>query len=264
MNSKQLDLFDDNPEYTAFVEKFKPKKTTDDCYTPDYIYDAVLGWATEEYNLGDRPIIRPFYPGGDYEHYTYPADGVVVDNPPFSILAKIIAFYIAREIDFFLFAPGLTVCSSAGDKCNVVISDSAIIYENGANVKTAFVTNMGAYKIHVSSELHDAIRKVQETARNEKRVEFPKYEYPDEVLTAAIIQKIASKGQTLRIPAEECWFIRSLDAQKSQKKTIFGSGFILSERAAAERAAAERANATFWKLSNREKEIVRGLGHAHR
>lgn len=23
--------------YEEFVEKFKPKKTTDDCYTPDYI-----------------------------------------------------------------------------------------------------------------------------------------------------------------------------------------------------------------------------------
>lgn len=28
-------------EYAAFVEKFKPKKTTDDCYTPDNVYAAV-------------------------------------------------------------------------------------------------------------------------------------------------------------------------------------------------------------------------------
>lgn len=263
MNNEQLDLFDDNPEYDAFVEKFKPKKTTDDCYTPDYIYAAVLNWAVDEYGLHDRLIVRPFYPGGDYENYTYPACGVVVDNPPFSILAKIIDFYVSKGIDFFLFAPALTVCSSAGNKCNVVISDSGIIYENGANVKTAFVTNMGTYKIHVSSELHEAIQTAQETARKEKRVELPKYKYPDEVLTAAIIQKIAGRGQTLRIPADECYFICSLDAQKKQKKGIFGGGFILSERATAERAAAERANATFWKLSDREKEIVRGLDHAH-
>lgn len=35
---------DDAPqlsEYDAFVEKFKPKKTTDDCYTPANVYDAV-------------------------------------------------------------------------------------------------------------------------------------------------------------------------------------------------------------------------------
>lgn len=52
-------------DYDGFVEKFKPKKTTDDV-----------------------PIVRPFYPGGDYENYDYPEGCVVVDNPPFSIFAK--------------------------------------------------------------------------------------------------------------------------------------------------------------------------------
>lgn len=28
-------------EYEAFVDKFKPKKTTDDCYTPPDVYDTV-------------------------------------------------------------------------------------------------------------------------------------------------------------------------------------------------------------------------------
>lgn len=30
MQLEQVCLFDDNPEYDAFTEKFKPKKTTDD------------------------------------------------------------------------------------------------------------------------------------------------------------------------------------------------------------------------------------------
>ena len=30
MDRDQLGLFDDNPEYESFTEKFKPKKTTDD------------------------------------------------------------------------------------------------------------------------------------------------------------------------------------------------------------------------------------------
>ena len=30
--------FDD---YKGFVNKFKPKKTTDDCYTPAIVYDAI-------------------------------------------------------------------------------------------------------------------------------------------------------------------------------------------------------------------------------
>ena len=36
---RQKGLFDD---YDGFVEKFKPKKTTDDCYTPPAVYDYVL------------------------------------------------------------------------------------------------------------------------------------------------------------------------------------------------------------------------------
>lgn len=31
---EQLSFSDINPEYTAFLKKFEPKKTTDDCYTP--------------------------------------------------------------------------------------------------------------------------------------------------------------------------------------------------------------------------------------
>lgn len=39
-------------DYLGFVEKFQPKKTTDDCYTPAPVYDAVLGWAAREYGIG--------------------------------------------------------------------------------------------------------------------------------------------------------------------------------------------------------------------
>ena len=88
--------------YEEFVDKFKPKKTTDDCYTPPEVYDAVLAWVRNEYHIGDAAeIVRPFYPGGDYEHAEYPDDCVVVDNPPFSILAKIIRFYQSHGIRFF-------------------------------------------------------------------------------------------------------------------------------------------------------------------
>lgn len=252
-------MFEDNSEYDAFVEKFKPKKTTDDCYTPPYIYDCVLAWAREEYSLGTRPIVRPFYPGGDYQNFHYPNNCVVVDNPPFSILSKIMDWYNQQGIDYFLFAPALTVLSTCGERANAIITDSSIIYENGANVKTAFVTNLGDYKIHVSADLHDRIKTTQEKARKETTVELPKYTYPTHVLTAAIIQKIASHGQNLRIKADDCRFCRGLDAQRKTGKTLFGAGFLLSERAAAERAAAERANATVWELSEREKQIIREM-----
>ena len=108
MQWEQGCLFDDNLEYDAFTEKFKPKKTTDDCYTPPLVYDAIRDWACSEYGIDPACIVRPFYPGGDYERFDYPDGCVVLDNPPFSILSKICEFYMNRGIAFFLFAPSLT------------------------------------------------------------------------------------------------------------------------------------------------------------
>ena len=97
--------------YEDFVEKFKPKKTTDDCYTPPLVYETVKEWACEKYGIQSDKIVRPFYPGEDYEHADYPDGCVVLDNPPFSILSKICEFYLDRNIPFFLFAPSLTAFS---------------------------------------------------------------------------------------------------------------------------------------------------------
>lgn len=37
-----------NEEYNEFLDKFETKKTTDDCYTPDIVYEAVASWVCEE------------------------------------------------------------------------------------------------------------------------------------------------------------------------------------------------------------------------
>ena len=101
-------------DYEGFVEKFKPKKTTDDCYTPPEVYEVVRDWACAEYGIDPARIVRPFYPGGDYEAYDYQDGCTVLDNPPFSIVSKIVRFYLDRGIPFFIFAPSLTVMSSRG------------------------------------------------------------------------------------------------------------------------------------------------------
>ena len=250
-----MTLFNNVEEYDNFVNKFKPKKTTDDCYTPPLVYEAVLKWAVNEYGLHGREVVRPFYPDGDFEEYPYPDACVVVDNPPFSILAKILEFYNARNIDYFLFAPALTIFSTAGLRANSIITDSLITYENGAVVQTSFVTNLGKWKIHVSPQLHDAVADAMEQILEQKRKVLPKYIYPDNVLVAAVIQKLATRGQELKIPPEHAYFIRGLDSQRSKNKAIFGAGFLLSEKAAAEKAAAEK-----WSLSDRELAIISSLG----
>ncbi len=242
-------------EYREFTDKFKPKKTTDDCYTPLYIFDVVKDWAVNEYGLEGRPIVRPFYPGGDYENYIYPENGVVIDNPPFSILAKIVDFYIDKNIDFFLFAPTLTLfCFVQNRPINSVIINCAIVYENGANVPTSFVTNMGKYKIHVCHGLNETINGIQKEKLRKDKVTLPTYDFPNELITAARIQKLASHCD-LKIRTNDTYFVRALDSQRKHKKAIFGAGFLLSEKAAAEKAAAE-----VWELSEREKAIIAGLG----
>ena len=82
---EQACLFDDAPEYDAFVDKFKPQKTTDDCYTPPLVFQAIQDWVCNKYDIAPESIVRPFYPGGDYESFEYPDGCVVLDNPPFSI-----------------------------------------------------------------------------------------------------------------------------------------------------------------------------------
>lgn len=254
--------------YEEFVEKFKPKKTTDDCYTHPEIYETVKAWACKEYGIDPDKIVRPFWPGGDYESFDYKPDSVVIDNPPFSILSKICEFYLDRGIPFFLFAPSLT-CFSGKNVCmrmNHIVPNADIVYENGATVLTAFVTSFGGDVVARSCpELHDLLAKVSEKLRKEKTRELPKYSYPDHVLTAAMLQKLSKYGVHFEVSRSDCVQVSKLDEQKEHGKTIFGSGLLLSDRkaaekVAAEKAAAEKAAAHVWELSEREKEIVRSLG----
>lgn len=261
-----------NETYEEFVEKFKPKKTTDDCYTPPSIYAVVRDWACKEYGIDPAKIVRPFYPGGDYERYDYPADAVAVDNPPFSILSKICAFYLDKGIPFFLFAPSLTCFSSRAIfmQMNHLVCDSNIVYDNGAVVKTSFVTSYGGdIVVQTAPELTALINAETERLRKETVKQLPKYTYPDHVVSSAIMQRYAHYGIDFKIRRGECVQIGGLDEQRQEKKGIFGSGLLLCDRlaaehaavkrAAAERAAAERAAATKWELSARERAIVEYL-----
>lgn len=246
-------------DYEKFVDKFKPKLTTDDCYTPQNIYEVIRDWAVAHYGLQGAPVIRPFYPGGDYEHETYPDGCVVIDNPPFSILSQICRFYTERGIRFFLFAPALTLFSIAAGTCNYLPIGANVTYENGASVSTSFVTNLGAWKIETNVELYAAVKAVDDSNRHESAAELPGYVYPDNVLTPATIIKTARR-KNLKIAPNDAVFVRALDAQRERKAAIFGGGFLLSEKAAAEKAAAEKAAAHVWELSARERSIVAALG----
>ena len=264
------EISEEDEEYQAFLEKFEAKKTTDDCYTPDNIYDVVKKWCIERYGLKGKKIIRPFYPGGDYQKEDYSGDCVVLDNPPFSIISEICEWYTERNIPFFMFAPALTLLGIARGTMNYVACCVGVTYANGANVSTSFVTNLGNKKIVASAELRELIEEANKENLRKMHKELPKYSYPDEVLTATMLGYMAAHGTSLEIEAKDVRFIRALDSQKESGKGLFGSGFLLSERAAAEKAAAEKAAAekaaaekidtNIWELSDREREIVKSLG----
>ena len=255
-------------DYDGFVDKFKPKLTTDDCYTPHYVYDVIRDWVDENViPLEGKRVVRPFCPGGDYRNFDYSGDCFVLDNPPFSILAEIRDFYAERNIGYFLFAPALTLFSRLGkneDNVTYIVAAARIVYENGAEVRTSFITNRmpGELRVTVRGDLFRRVKEATDRMEGMTKNEQPRYVYPSHVISSALLNKIAERDIILDIPARECEYVRALDSQRAVKKTIFGNGFLLSDRLAAEHIdARERAarEATVWELSERENEIIKRL-----
>ena len=246
-----------NEEYNEFLDKFEQAKTTDDCYTPDLVYEAVAEWVVAEYGVNRKDFVRPFYPGGDYQKEKYKDTDIVVDNPPFSILSEILKFYTGRGIKFFLFAPALTLFSSSSSSSCAIGAGANIVYENKANVSTSFLTNIEMeYRFRTAPTLYKAVQDAIDKINAEDHRDLQKNDFPDEVITSTKLSYFSKYGVDFRVKREESEHIRALDAQKEKKQAIFGSGYLISEKAAAEKAAAEK-----WQLSDREKEIIKSLGN---
>lgn len=237
MSKKQQD-------YEAFVEKFKPKHTTDDCYTPPLVYEAVLKWARENLPIEGRQIVRPFQPGGDYEHYPYIEGCVVVDNPPFSIFAKICDFYVERGIPFLLFAPAM---SSIRRGLTYIGVHAAIIYENGANVGTSFVTNMmGDLVCTTAPELHEMVEQAVKATRKGKAKKLAKLAYPDCVLRASTLHTMSRAGIKFQVRMRDGEVVGKAT---NNRKGEFGNSILLSEGKTAERL----------ELTEQAKDIIKRL-----
>ena len=253
MTEYQPDFSEVSEDYKQFVEKFKPKKTTDDCYTPEPVYAVVRDYVVRRYSVDPSAIVRPFWPGADYQHADYPADCCVVDNPPFSILSRIVNWYNLHRVRFFLFAPSLTAFTSGLRSITAICAGASITYENGAVVNTSFVTNMEP-DIAARSDpaLHDAIQRASDAVQAANRKQVAKLAFPVNLVTAARLNYYSIHQTEYAVRRSDCLFVRKLDNYPSG---IFGGGLLLAERAAAERVAAERVA-----LSNRERRLVAMLG----
>lgn len=267
-----------NEDYNEFLDKFEAKKTTDDCYTPDNVYDAVADWVAKEYKLDRKNFRRPFYPGGDYQREQYAETDIVVDNPPFSILAEIVSFYAEHGVRFFLFAPALTLfSSSSSSSACAVCCKVAIVYENGASVSTSFLTNLEPLRFRTAPDLYAAVRAADEA--NAAGKTRPGFTYPVELVTPSILGQLSRYGVYFGCGRESTARVCELDAQRDAGASIYGNGYLISERKAnelrealrivderkeaerqeAEKKAAEKRAEYVWTLSDREREIVRSL-----
>ena len=262
----KIPVWDENQtEYQQFVDKFKPKLTTDDCYTPPAVFEAVEKWVRKEYKLGNIENIRPFKPEGDYKSENY--DGkIVIDNPPFSILSEIVRWYIAKGVKFFLFAPGLTILGVATDcQTTKIITGAEVVYENGAKVLTNFVTNMDDPKVVV--KIAGSLLEKIEKAQPNEAAELERYKRPKNLKVGTDLVYAAKLGHDWELTTQDCEIVKNTDGLKAIGKGLYGGGVLVSdqvaEKAAAEKAAAEKAAAEkaaiIVELSDREKAIVARL-----
>ena len=254
--NEQIDMFPDLPvkrkraskNYGEFTDKFKAKLTTDDCYTPEAVYNAVRDWTVNEFGLEGREIVRPFWPGGDFETFDYPENCVVIDNPPFSIYVKILKFYTEEGIDFMLFGPTLTLFKRYD--CCYIVTNETVTYANGAKVNTSFVTSLDKVnRIRCDRSLKDAIAEAEQAGKT-KKADLPVIKYPDCVVSSAILGKTSRVD--FRVRKDDCVWITHAGGNQ-----IFGNGFLLSDRAAADRAAADMAAAD--RAVERKKVVVQLL-----
>ena len=215
--SRQLSSTD----YDGFCEKFKPKKTTDDCYTPPAVYESVLEYVNRNVSpLEVREVVRPFWPGGDYERHEYPPGCIVIDNPPFSITSQIVRFYIRHGIDFFLFCDGLTCMNmSAVPQVAFHIVKTSVTFENGAQVNISFVTNVrpNGERIVLAGELEASLRVACKQPSKEKK----KLVYPPEVVSGALLKKYVSLGRNFTITDSQ-------SAPIARHEAPFGGGFMVT------------------------------------
>lgn len=207
--------------YDEFVNKFKPKLTTDDCETPDEIYDIIKRYAVRHYHYENRRIIRPFWNNGiDYKDYDYSGDCVVIDNPPFSIISKIVRWYEENHIDYFLFAPGLTNLSIRVATSHVC-AFADIRYKNGALVRTSFVSSRG-HTIESCPELYTLITDYYKSKRKPK----PKIVFSDNVVTSSKIGMFSKYG--IDYVEDSNLFISKAKIGDSERR-IFGGAYIVEQ-----------------------------------
>jgi hypothetical protein len=267
MRAIQTNLFDDdeqiekrkkrgggssNPivfhDYESYIAKFEDKeKTTDDTYTPQDVYEAVVRYVGTVTDLTGKVILRPFYPGGDYENAEYPENGVVIDNPPFSLFKKICVFYASRNIPFFLFGPGMTIMCIC-DVCTAVFINRNIKYENKADVRTNFASNL--YGDIIATTAPELDRMIGACESQNKKVNLPKFRYPAHLVSASDMHTICGGGIEFSVKRASAEKVCKIGA-----RNLFGDHLLCSTQTGAAKEAAKEAAKDIKEIKMSERDI---------
>lgn len=244
--------------------------TADECYTPPAVYDAVLDYTVERYNLRGKHVVRPFLPGGDFKKYVYGKNDVVIDNPPFSITTKIVKWYIANNIPFFLFINGLYgVSLSRGlhGKATVIVTNANVSFYNKGiekRIKLGFVTNMEPNNIVIRGDA--TLTNKLNGLVNKKS--FKRFRYPDNFLKNSDILSALQRNVELKLTTDNCLFEDNLDYHKAQTRdkaqrlSVFGGGYLVNDQLYAEfkESLKQDLPRTYCvTLSTREQKIIEDL-----
>lgn len=215
-------------EYNEWLDKFKPRHTSDDCFTPSNIYTVIKDMVCKRWSIDPATVCRPFYPGGDYEHFDY-ANRVVIDNPPFSLTHEIVMFYTARNIPFFIFCSGRTPLPFGARSADVtcVITFSNIVYDNGTKVPTSFLTNLENSDVLIETwpALYDELEKANLAQAKKLGTETrprTKCIYPKNLFSLASLSQIHDVPITIHRK-------QAALVQAANEYSIYGNGILVSD-----------------------------------
>lgn len=239
--------------------------TNDECYTSPELYDTVLKYAVERYNLQDKHIVRPFVPSGNYQQYVYDKNDVVIDNPPFSMTTEITKWYINHDIPFFLFINGLYAVSLSrglhGKATMIATNANVSFYHKPKNkvIKLGFVTNLEPKNIVLRGDV--ALTNKLNSLTKKKALN--KFKYPENLIKNSDILKAIRSGVELQLTTNNCLFEDNLDYNKEHKlNAVHGGCYIVDDNVYDEYKASMEKVPPYTHhvmLSEREKGIVKKL-----
>lgn len=239
--------------------------TLDECYTSPEVYDTVLKYAVERYHLQGKHVVRPFVPSGNYQHYVYDKNDVVIDNPPFSMTTKITKWYINHDIPFFLFINGqYAVSLSRGlhGKATVIATNANVSFYHESNnkvIKMGFVTNLEPKDIVLRGDVA-LTNKLNSLV---KKKSLNKFKYPKNIIRNSDVLTAIHRGVELQLTTNNCLFEDRLDYHKEHKLSgIVGGCYLVDDNVYNEyKVSMEKVppHTHHVVLSEREKAIVEKL-----